>query len=54
MPAPVPDEPVQSRASHSDASSKAGIKEYEATAADLIRPDKEMTYVSLHHHSTYS
>lgn len=34
--------------------SKAGGKSYEASAVDLIRPDKEMKYVSLHHHSTYS
>ncbi|HEY7418505.1 MAG TPA: DNA polymerase III subunit alpha [Ktedonobacteraceae bacterium] len=31
-----------------------GGKSYEATAADLIRPDVPMEYVSLHHHSTYS
>lgn len=38
----------------SDISTKAGAKTYEATAADLIRPDRTMGYVSLHHHSTYS
>lgn len=32
----------------------AAGKEFEATVADLIRPDREMGYVSLHHHSTYS
>jgi DNA polymerase III subunit alpha len=41
-------------ATHDNVGTKAGAKEYEAHAADLIRPDKEMQYVSLHHHSTYS
>jgi DNA polymerase-3 subunit alpha len=44
----------QAKAAHSDAASSVGAKEYEATTADLIRPDKPMRYASLHHHSTYS
>jgi DNA polymerase-3 subunit alpha len=32
----------------------AGSVSHEATVDNLIRPDVEMTYVSLHHHTTYS
>lgn len=44
----------QAKHFHSNEQSKAGSKSFEATAADLIRPDKPMQYCSLHHHSTYS
>lgn len=53
MPGPKPPTKVIQRG-ESTSRAKAGGKSYEATAADLIRPDKEMEYVSLHHHSTYS
>lgn len=53
MTAPIAEKKVVQRG-ESTSRAKAGGKNFEATVADLIRPDKEMEYVSLHHHSTYS
>lgn len=53
----VPVAPVdtgQAKHFHSNEASKSGAKEFEATTADLVRPDNPMKYCSLHHHSTYS
>lgn len=41
-------------ATHDNVGTKAGAKSYEASAAELVVPDRTMGYVSLHHHSTYS
>lgn len=56
MPAPDAEAPAPQKIQRGESTSraKAGGKEYEASTSGLIRAEKEMHYVSLHHHSTYS